>query len=209
MGAPLDLINNRFGRLVVTAGAPNRVTPKGNSRRAWLCECDCGNKIVATTLDLRKGDVQSCGCLRAELDKTRSVIHGDHGTHLYNVWRAMRRRCKNVKNSDYSHYGGRGIRVCSEWDNDYLSFKKWALGNGYSPNLTIDRIDVNGNYAPENCRWVTMKTQANNRSNSKYITCDGKTLTIKEWADMTGIRYSTLYMRIRKGLSAKEALNIN
>lgn len=207
MGAPLDLTNQKFERLHVVERAPNRIMPNGDSRRAWLCRCDCGNEIVATTIDLRKGDVKSCGCIKKELDKVKLATHGDHGTHLHNVWCAMRRRCNNKKNRDFHHYGGRGINVCHEWESDYLCFKRWALSNGYSENLTIDRIDVDGDYTPANCRWVSMKEQANNRSNSRYVTYNGEVHTIQEWSEIVNIPYSTLYMRFRNGWSADEALH--
>lgn len=179
----------------------------GDSKRAWLCKCDCGNELIATTMDLRKGDVRSCGCLKLELDIDRAKTHGDHGTHLHNVWCAMRRRCRDKNYKDFDRYGGRGISVCAEWNHDYSVFKEWALSNGYKQYLTIDRIDVNGNYEPGNCRWVSMKEQANNRTNTKKIECDGETHTIKEWSELIGIPYSTLYMRLKKGWSIERALN--
>ena len=151
MGKPLDLIDRRFDRLKVISKAPNKVTASGNSFRAWVCQCDCGNTIIATTRDLQKGDVRSCGCLKTELTKQRLTKHGEHGSHLHNVWVAMRKRCSNERNSDFPRYGGRGIRVCNEWQSSYETFRDWAISNGYSPSLTIDRIDVNGNYSPDNC----------------------------------------------------------
>lgn len=207
MGAPLDLTNNKFGRLLVIEKAPNRIMGNGDSRRAWLCMCECGNKVVATTLDLRKGDVKSCGCLKQELDAKRRTIHGEHGTHLHNVWCAMRRRCRNENSKDYIHYGGRGIKVCSEWDKDFTCFKNWALSNGYSEELTIDRINVDGNYEPNNCRWTSMKAQSNNRSNSRFVTYNGETHTIQEWSEILNIPYNTLYMRLKNGWSVDRALN--
>lgn len=207
MGAPLDLTNKRFGRLLVIERSQNRIMGNGDSRRAWLCKCECGNEIVATTQDLRKGDVRSCGCLKRDLDIKRVTTHGDHSSHLHNVWCAMRRRCRNRNNKDFSHYGGRGIQVCAEWDSNFLCFKEWALSNGYAEGLTIDRIDVDGNYKPENCRWISMKEQSNNRSNSRYITHNGETHTIQEWSEILDIPYTTLYMRFRNGWSADKALN--
>ena len=206
MGSPLDLTNESFGRLTVISQAPNRVMGNGDSRRAWNCTCECGNKIVATTLDLRKGDVRSCGCLKAERDRTFGIIHGDNNTRLHTIWSAMRYRCRKKNAADSQYYFEKGIRVCEEWDRDYLCFKEWALSNGYAENLTIDRIDVNGNYSPENCRWVNMKVQANNRSNSRYITYLGETHTIQEWSEIKNIKYSTLYMRFRAGWSPDRAL---
>lgn len=207
MGAPLDLTGQIFGRLTVLSKAPNRIMGNGDSRRAWNCECECGNKIIATTLDLRKGDVRSCGCLKSELDRTRSRTHGETKSRLHNIWQRMRSRCSNVNSQDYAYYGGRGIRVYPPWDKDYMCFRDWALSNGYRDDLTIDRIDVNKGYCPENCRWTTMKVQANNRTNSRYITCNGETHTIQEWSEIVGINYQTLYMRFNAGWSPEKALN--
>ena len=115
---------------------------------------------------------------------------------LYRIWKRMRQRCNDPNSSDYSHYGGRGICVCDEWQNDYIAFRKWAISNGYTEQLSLDRIDVDANYCPENCRFVDMKTQCNNRTNSQFISYNGETHTIAEWSDITGIQYGTLYNRI-------------
>lgn len=123
---------------------------------------------------------------------------------LYIIWRAMRERCRREKNKRYKNYGGRGIRVCEEW-NDYITFKKWALANGYNDGLTIDRIDNDGNYEPSNCRWVDRASQANNKSNNHLITHNGETHTAMEWSRITGIPYRTILSRInRDGLSPAE-----
>lgn len=206
MGKALDLKDMTFGRLRVLERAQNRITKNGNSKRAWVCRCACGNVITATTMDLRSGDVKSCGCLKAELDVYRSLKHGWHGTHLHNVWCAMRRRCNDRRVADYCYYGGRGISVCDDWASNFMNFCAWAIDNGYEEGLTIDRIDVHKGYSPENCRWVDMKTQANNRSNSRYIKYRGENHTIKEWSEIIGVPYSTLYMRLRNGWDVDRAL---
>lgn len=206
MGAPLELAGMRFGRLLVTERAENRTTSGGKPRTAWICVCDCGNQIIATTSDLRAGDVRSCGCLQRDLQIKRATKHGGKGTRLYGIWKAMRRRCNDKSSGDYERYGGRGISVCDEWENDFAEFRSWAINNGYDDNLTIDRVDTDGNYTPQNCRWVDMKTQCNNRSSNRNITYEGETHTIKEWSDITGISYSTLYMRLRNGWSIECAL---
>lgn len=124
--------------------------------------------------------------------------HGGKGTKLYEVWCTMRRRCNCPKVQSYKHYGGRGIKVCEEWQDDFLVFQKWAISNGYQEGLTLDRIDNNGNYEPSNCRWATMKVQANNQRTTLKIEYKGLTKTLHEWADFLGLKPNTLYYRIFK-----------
>lgn len=124
--------------------------------------------------------------------------HGGKGTKLYEVWYSMRRRCNCPKSSNYKHYGGRGIKVCEEWNTDFSIFQKWAFDNGYVEGLSIDRIDNNGNYEPLNCRWATLKEQANNQRNTLKIEYKGTTKTLHQWADCLGIKACTLYYRIFK-----------
>lgn len=125
---------------------------------------------------------------------------------LYTIWLRMRQRCNSPSDQKYSDYGGRGICVCREWDKDYGAFKKWALANGYSETLTLDRADNNGNYCPENCRWATRKQQANNRRTNHRLTLDGETKTLSEWESVTGIKSLTILRRIRLGWSVEDAL---
>lgn len=200
---PLD----RYGHLTVM-----RRTGKKDScgNIVWLCRCDCGNYVEKTTHYLHRDEmVQSCGCLKGE----GKVKHGDKRRHgkasrLYSIWRGMLWRC-NPKNKDERSYAARGISVCDEWLN-YTAFKAWAVENGYADNLSIDRIDYNGDYVPENCRWVTPEGQANNKSNNHLITYNGKTMTLAEWAMVLGINYSTLRSRInRQHLSPEQAFCTN
>lgn len=208
MGKPLNLQGQTFGRLKVLYQAPGKLYGKHREpKRRWVCQCECGNIITTTTENLRGGDTRSCGCLKMEMDKAKYTTHGKSKTRLYRIWKKMRARCQRSSCSDYAYYGGRGISVCDEWNNSFLSFEAWAYENGYDDKLTIDRIDVDRNYEPSNCRWATMKEQSNNRRNSRQYTYQNETHSIAEWANIVGIPYQTLYMRLRKGLTIDEALN--
>lgn len=129
-------------------------------------------------------------------------------SRLYNIWRSMKQRCTNPKTVNYHNYGGRGIKVCEEWSSHFISFYDWAMKNGYSDTLSIDRINSNGNYEPSNCRWVSCKAQNNNRRSNKFLELDGQNHTIAEWADITGIKLATIWARLNSGWSVKDALTI-
>lgn len=155
------------------------------------------------------GNSTSCGCKRSESNHQRLSTHGGKGTRLYDIWCSIKGRCFCVTNVDYNRYGGRGITICDEWKNDFCEFREWAYKTGYKDYLTIDRTDVNENYCPDNCRWVDMKTQANNRRNTIYITYDGETHTCAEWSEITGIKYDTLNSRYNAKMTPEEILSLN
>ncbi len=162
MGKLIDLTGQRFGRLVVL----ERVENHGKDP-AWLCKCDCGTVKTVSGNHLRSGNIQSCGCGRRDAAIEHSTKHGGGSSKLYKVWAGMKTRCYNSKFKYYKNYGGRGITVCKEWIGNFGAFQDWALSHGYAEGLTIDRIDNDKGYSPDNCRWVTMKEQRHNRRDCK------------------------------------------
>lgn len=209
-----DLTGKKFGRLIVTSKADGHISPNGQRRTMWNCKCNCGNEVTVWAYSLKSGGTKSCGCLKRELSGERilkrCVTHGGTNERLYGIWHDMHDRCKNKKSKAYKHYGLRGIRVCQEWE-DYAKFRDWAIGNGYDPNAkrgetTLDRIDVNGDYCPENCRWVGFITQNNNKRDNRLLTYNGKTQTMTQWAREIGMKDTTLDERLRRGWTVEDAL---
>ena len=196
---------DRYGRLTVIKEVEPRKAFHGYERQ-FLCKCDCGNMIVTMLRSLRFERTTSCGCKQREVARQlgssmRIYPDGDEERRIYSIWRGMKSRCYYKGNSSYARYGARGITVCAEWRNDFLSFFEWSKANGYKKGLTIDRIDNNGNYEPSNCRWVTPQVQSNNTRRNVFITHDGETHSISEWSRLTGINRTTLQLRVSRGCS--------
>lgn len=197
----IDLKGQRFGKLTVL----ERACPERKGKVYWVCRCDCGNYTVVAGDNLKSGNTKGCGCMQVEGARKVNKKHGRTGTKLYKAWDSMRQRCYNPQKDHYEDYGGRGISVCDEWANDFSSFCDWAMSHGYNEKLTLDRIDVDGNYCPENCRWSTMKEQQNNRRSNHLLTYKNETHTMMEWSEILGVSYSALKKRIYKGMSTEEA----
>lgn len=181
----------------VIGNAPDR-----NGRKMVLCRCDCGTIKEVRYDGIKCGSTKSCGCVR--LNKIRT--HGMTNTRLYNIWHKMKERCYNHNHVHYHNYGGRGISVCDQWRDNFQNFYNWAMSNGYSDNLTIDRKDDDGNYTPENCRWATPLEQQNNLRNNRVIRAMGKSQSIARWSAEVSIPYTTIYSRLCKGWSEEDAI---
>src|SRR5690554_5249310 len=183
MSKRINRAGERYGRLVV-----QRLVGVGkNWVGIWECKCDCGNVVRVQSNNLISGNTKSCGCLNLDAIMARNTKHGLSGGHgnytkLYRTWLNMRRRCLSKKAADYKYYGGRGITICSAWD-DYAAFHSWATGNGYADNLTLERLDNDGDYCPKNCCWADRKTQARNRRTNNIIAYKGESKTLTEWAE--------------------------
>lgn len=206
MGSFVDLTGHKQGRLTVLEYAGKNAS----GRTTWKCKCSCGNVVYITIHELRNSrkPQQSCGCLRNELSGDRVRKHGLSGNkRLFNIWCHVRTRCNNPHSKSYTRYGGRGIKVCEEWKNNFEVFYEWAMQNGYKDNLTLDRINNDGDYEPNNCRWADFFVQANNRSNNHFLTYKGKTQTIQQWANELKMSDTILRDRINKlGWSIEDTL---
>lgn len=203
----------KFGRLTIIGFEKVRKSWGGTTSYAWnwICRCDCGTIVSVPPNLIKNGQSTSCGCRKREVtveyNKAAKTKHGKRHTKLYSAWRGMRARCYTITDKNYPHWGGRGITMCDEWRDDFMAFYNWAIENGWEEGLTLDRIDVNGNYEPNNCRWSDWKTQARNRTTSVYFEIDGVTKSLVEWAEDYDIPYGTVYQRITKyGWDIKRAL---
>lgn len=197
-----DMTGERFGRLTVTTYAGK--APNGHT--LWECKCSCGAFVTVSRSNLISGRQVSCGCKRREQAGMINQTHGGRNSRLYSIWCNMITRTTNPKGTAYHRYGGRGVKMCEEWRNNFEAFRDWALANGYTEELTIDRIDNDGGYEPDNCRWVPWSEQFNHRSNTKLITYHGETLSISQWAEKLNISKTMLYQRIKAGWPVERAL---
>lgn len=197
-----NIIGKRFNRLKVIQFI------KSKPKNKWLCQCDCGNTAISTGYKLKSGHTKSCGCIRTEKFKSRVTKHGISASHpkIYHAYMDMMARCYNPDLKNFHRYGGRGIMVCEEWKTNLESFLNWSLQNGFEENLSLDRIQNDGNYEPNNCRWIPQLKQAQNRSTTVFIEHNG----IKESMAATGRRYGitpqAIKFRLAKGWSVKDAL---
>lgn len=186
------MIGYKFAKLTVI---------KKQDEKHWICECECGNKIIATNTEIKRKYIKNCGC-----DKTKRIVKHTHNNRIYNIYYGMKRRCLNKENKDYKNYGAKGITICKEWQEDFLNFYNWAINNGYADNLSIDRIDNNGNYEPNNCRWVTMQEQHRNYSQNRNYTINNQTRCLTEWCEIYHMKYTTVIDRLKKGATILDAL---
>lgn len=199
-----DLTGQKFGRLTVVG-----LQPTETRKTYWACQCDCGNMKIVRSDSLQCGAIRSCGCLKKEQDGKNLVLGNGRrkraetgykvgGTRLYNTWRNMKSRCYNKHDARYDRYGGRGIKVCEEWIKNFIAFHDWALKNGYTDDLTIDRIDNDGDYSPNNCRWATQQQQSRNRSTNINITIGNSTRTLTEWCEIFNVDFKKIIVRYHR-----------
>lgn len=190
----IDLKNQKINMLTVVKRLPSE-----KRRTYWLCKCECGNykKILSQHLIQKK--IYSCGCTRKPVN--RKTKYGNYNKRIYSIWNCMKSRCYREKDIEYQNYGGRGIKICDEWKNNFILFHNWALDNGYDENLTIDRIDVNGNYEPNNCRWITKRENNLNRRGIILVDFGGKKICLKDYCKITNICYDTALRKHKKGIN--------
>jgi len=194
-------LGSRFGRLTVIKDLGS-----DGCHRWFVVRCDCGAPNQRCTLSsLRCGDTKSCGCLKTELLSSRATKHGGFGTSEYNIWRRMIERCRNPNEKSWSRYGGRGIKVCERWVRDFSAFLD-DVGSRPGEEMTLDRIDNDGNYEPGNVRWATAKQQHRNRNDNRVLAVDGKALCVAEWAEVSGTNPSTIRVRLHRGWGARDAV---
>lgn len=199
-----EMIGKKFGCLTILGISSH--TDK--FKHKYLdCKCDCGKVKAIAMYHITSGASRSCGCKVTEATIRRNTTHGGTGTRLFNIWASMRKRCTNPNEKAYKHYGARGIKISSEWSN-FDAFRDWSLNHGYDDSLTIDRINVNGDYCPSNCRWISNEEQSRNRTNNRRITINGETRLMVDWLKESPVSATTVYDRLRKGWTVEDALFI-
>lgn len=202
----IDITGKTFGRLTVIKRAPDK---GGRGQTYWTCECGCHEHTIidVRSSHLRNGLIQSCGCLRKEKTINRTETHGMTRTRLYRIWSNMKSRCYNENVPCFTRYGAEGKFVCSEWADSFESFRDWSLTHGYRDDLTIERIDGNKGYTPDNCKWATLEEQANNKRNNHIVEVDGNKMTLAQFARKYGLKYKRVEKQINKdGYTADEIL---
>lgn len=193
MGKTVDVLGQTFGRWTVVS----RQGSNARNAALWLCVCECGQQRLLPSDTLRSGASKSCGCAKAELNRLASTTHGKYNTPEYSTWRMMIDRCENPRGGGYPAYGGRGIRVCPEWREDFAVFLA-DVGERPTPKHTLERVDNDGHYEPGNCKWITRYEQARNRRSNRFLTHQGEVLCITDWSIRTGISVSGLAYRLDK-----------
>lgn len=188
----VDLTGNVYGKLTVIS----KEKKKRGHKPTWLCKCECGNMVSVTGSNLQTGHTGSCGCSRKE--NPSQLKHGLSRTRIYRIWSLMKDRCNNPNSPAFANYGGRGIKVCDEWNGSVEAFNQWALENGYTDDMTIERIDVDMGYMPSNCKWIPRPEQNNNTRASRYIEYDGRTQSLASWCKEYGMPYKTVHARINR-----------
>ena len=198
-------IGQRFGRLTICGFQHSDRFHKW----FWVCRCDCGEQVTVRPYLVRNGHTLSCGCLQKDRASQASKTHGQTNSRLYHIYSGMKNRCYNEKHPSYANYGGKGITICDEWLRSFAVFQGWALANGYSDDLSIDRIDNDKGYSPENCRWATRTEQNENTRNNHLVTINGKTQPLSAWARERELNYHTVSFRIhQKHMTPEQALEV-
>lgn len=204
-----DISGKRFSNLTVIDSVIKN--NNGHKDRMWRCVCDCGKEVYAKKYELEKRHTTSCGCKRSERSRRVNTIHGHSKSKICIILRGMKQRCQNPKNKYYQNYGGRGISICEEWSNPIdgvINFYNWAINNGYKDGYSIERIDVNDNYSPENCKWIPMSEQYANRTDTRYVSYKNETLPLFKMCEKYNVKYTTVLRRLQLGWDVKYAIEI-
>lgn len=201
MAIKIDLTGQKYGKLTVIELAID----EAGKKKKWLCRCECGNEAIVSSSNLRSGHTKSCIQCGYKTMRIQQVKHGCSNKPIYYVWNTMLSRCERPNAKSFPDYGGRGIKVCDEW-HDAATFISWALKNGYAPGMEIDRIDVDGDYCPKNCRFIPRLENANNKTNNTLIEYSGEKKTLAEWSRYFDVNYKNLSRNLKKGYSLEEAV---